>query len=196
MKGIWKNGFPLTYGGNGFGGSLQTSFMYSGNYQDTIPWYPDTIQDYVSVQSTGPFSFPANSSIDYDFAIVYARDTVGNDSPQLFQQLFENAARAKTWFDDNTFPSCVGPNKVKELVNAKNEMELFPNPTSDVINFRCSNKKTILEYVIYNAMGKQVVNNKVVNTNEIFVGNFANGIYFLKLKFVDGAIATKKFIKQ
>jgi len=191
LKGLWKDGSNITYGGNGIGGTISTKFMFSDS-----TWYPMTVADIRSLQSTGPFSFPANSSIDYDFAIVYARDTVGNDSPQLFQQLFDNAARAKTWFDDNTFPSCVGPNKVKEITKPKNELELFPNPTSDVINFRSQPGHPVKEVRIFNALGKEVYFNSIVNTNEIFVGNKAPGIYLLSLKYVDGTISTNKFIKQ
>jgi hypothetical protein len=196
LRGLWKNNNNISLGGNGIGGSIPTHFIYSGDFEDTIPWYPSNGSDIRSLQSSGPFSFPANTSIDYDFAIVYARDTVGNNSPQLFQQLFDNATRAKTWFDDNTFPSCIGPNKVDEITNPKNELELFPNPTSNVINFKCSNKVPVLEYAIFNSMGKQIAYNKVVNTNEIYVGNFANGLYFLELKFVDGSMITNKFIKN
>jgi hypothetical protein len=196
LRGFWKDGSSLTLGGNGIGGNVSTHYIYSGDFEDTIPWYPTLGDEVRSLQSSGPFSFPANSSFDYDFAIVYARDTVGNNSPQLFQQLFDNANRAKTWFDDNTFPSCVGPNKIKEIINIKNEIELFPNPTSNVINFKSSNKKPVLAYTIFNSIGKQIGYNKVVNTNEIYVGNYTNGLYFLELKYVDGSIVTKKFIKN
>jgi hypothetical protein len=49
---------------------------------------------------------------------------------------------------------------------------------------------------IFNALGKEVYFNSIVNTNEIFVGNKAPGIYLLSLKYVDGTISTNKFIKQ
>ena len=59
------------------------------------------------------------------------------------------------------------------------EVNLFPNPASDYI--KISNLNTEENYIIYDALGKQVNSGELLMDSKITVSHLEKGIYFLKL---------------
>lgn len=72
-------------------------------------------------------------------------------------------------------------------------LQMFPNPTSDILNITSANdaEKNV---VIFDMLGKQVVNTKVSN-GTIDVSNLSAGIYMVNIT-EEGKTATKKLIKK
>jgi hypothetical protein len=71
-----------------------------------------------------------------------------------------------------------------------NKVNLFPNPSSEFIQF--SGLTTKVNYTIYNILGKEVKNGIISNQEKVEVKNLNNGLYFLRLDNRN----TIKFIKQ
>ena len=66
-----------------------------------------------------------------------------------------------------------------------NEVEIesfniYPNPTSDAINI--SGLRLEQEYKIYNMLGVEISNGKVIDKDQINVSNFSSGTYVLQLE--------------
>lgn len=69
-------------------------------------------------------------------------------------------------------------------------LSISPNPSSDFISV--SNLKSTESYLIINQIGQEVKRGIISNQEKINIGNFSNGLYFLK--FENGN--TVKFIKE
>ena len=74
-----------------------------------------------------------------------------------------------------------------------NEVEIYPNPTTDFINI--SSKEKINTAEIYDINGRILLKTNKVE-DKIFLENLNAGIYLLKLQFENGSIETQKIIKR
>ncbi len=74
---------------------------------------------------------------------------------------------------------------------------LSPNPATDKIKFKSnSNSNNIVEYKIYDTLGRMVKNGTIKSSSiEINVSRLQSGIYFLNLQTTKGA-CTRKFVKE
>jgi hypothetical protein len=77
-----------------------------------------------------------------------------------------------------------------------NDLSIFPNPTSDVLNVKFNNSTTLIETAsIYDISGRLVMNAAVANQT-IDVKSLASGPYLLILKDEKGISFTQKFLKE
>jgi hypothetical protein len=67
---------------------------------------------------------------------------------------------------------------------------LFPNPVKDFLFFKSD--LNILNVKLYNILGELVFEKK--RTNQIYIGQFLKGLYFIKAEFDNGIEITNKFI--
>ena len=79
----------------------------------------------------------------------------------------------------------------KSLVYTKEvfNLDIFPNPTSDIVNIRLKSDKSQTYTVnIYNSMGESVKQESIFSARElnksISLFNYANGVYLVKV--IDG----------
>lgn len=87
-------------------------------------------------------------------------------------------------------------NSIKEITELKTEMEIFPNPSSTVLNISASMEgKYSLQ--IFNELGETVFANENVNTKtSVSVQQFNAGIYFAKMISTNGKQMVKKFVVE
>lgn len=74
----------------------------------------------------------------------------------------------------------------------KSQIKVFPNPTSDYLNI--DTKDEIEEIHIYDSLG-QLIKIIITPKNNINIGQFAKGIYYIKIKTIS-TTETKKIIKN
>ncbi|HLS31455.1 MAG TPA: T9SS type A sorting domain-containing protein [Flavobacteriaceae bacterium] len=74
----------------------------------------------------------------------------------------------------------------------KNEVSVYPNPASNVLNIALEGKAQV---EIYSILGKRVVQTEVQNQKAIAVDNLISGVYLVKI-IQDGKAVTKKLIIQ
>jgi hypothetical protein len=73
-----------------------------------------------------------------------------------------------------------------------NQVSIYPNPTSDILNFQTN--EDINQLKIYSITG-QLLQSFEKPAKQINLSNFTQGIYKLKLD-INGKIITKKLIKK
>jgi len=70
------------------------------------------------------------------------------------------------------------------LINDLNneDIEIFPNPTSRILNFVLKNRDEILSISIYNENGQLLKSQYIINGNSIDLDEFQNGLFYLSIK--------------
>jgi ligand-binding sensor domain-containing protein len=74
----------------------------------------------------------------------------------------------------------------------ENEITLFPNPSENYIKIENSRQIIISKYEIIDITGK-TVQNGLYSSNQIYISNLSNGVYFIKL-YTDNTFIQKKFV--
>ncbi|MBK6341379.1 MAG: T9SS C-terminal target domain-containing protein [Flavobacteriales bacterium] len=121
LRSIWKNGVPMTHGGNGFdasGNGVRTFYMFPGD-TDPVGWgtncvpqgsWSDDDRTFVDrrfVQSAGPFTLEPGAFNNITVGVVYARSPVGGAINSL-EPLRVADDKAQALFD-NCFKILDGP---------------------------------------------------------------------------------------
>lgn len=132
-------------------------------------------------------SFIADSS--YSYIII------GNFFDDSNTDTLDSNKQAYYYLDDVCVSSdsnnCAGFVGIEEL-EVNDQFKIFPNPARNYIYIN-SEKKEILEFIILDMVGDELINGNFIGSTEIELDNFYNGIYFLKVK--DGRnVMFKKFI--
>lgn len=204
LSGKWQDGTIFTIGGTGYGGVTPTPVVFpdfpynsSGWSEVTVPTVPG---DRRSLMSSGPFTFLPGSKIDFDFAIVWSRDT---SLPYLSQASFDknlnDNLKIKQWFLQDSFPSCLTlppGTAVQEVNQQANEITISPNPTSGTFQIT-SEELRITNVAIYNVLG-EIVLDLLINqstSQPINLSSQPNGVYFVQVK-TEKEIITEKIVIQ
>ena len=121
LRSIWKNGVPMTHGGNGYdasGNGVRTYYMFPGD-TDPVGWGTNcvpqgnwvdedrTFVDRRFVQSAGPFTLQPGAFNNITLGVVWARSPVGNAISSL-SPLRVADDKAQALFD-NCFKILDGP---------------------------------------------------------------------------------------
>ncbi|WP_411893518.1 T9SS type A sorting domain-containing protein [Winogradskyella sp. A2] len=75
-----------------------------------------------------------------------------------------------------------------------NKLNLFPNPTSDILNFNLGNDVEVKNISVFDLKGRQI-NLKASSNNTIDVSELVSGLYIIRLK-TDNGNFSKKFFKN
>ena len=83
-----------------------------------------------------------------------------------------------------------------ETMKIKNEVQLFPNPTSSQLNFKISNANYCETNVMVTNMNGEVVLKKIVvgETSSVDVSALAAGNYCISFSSLQNATTVKKFV--
>ncbi len=76
--------------------------------------------------------------------------------------------------------------------NSLSQFSIYPNPTTGYLNIEYP--KELLSITVFNQIGQKVLTFN--NTKTVDISSLANGMYFVKLKAIDGATTTKKVVKN
>lgn len=202
MTGFWKDGTPFTCGGDAYGGSIPSKFVYPSDTYTTgscgaASWTESGAGnvggDRRYVISSGPFTFQPGEVVEVEFAHVTSFDSITNDPLAKLDQDMQNL---KSLYNSGTINSC---SAVSLKENDKSiEFQLFPNPTSSMLTVssdQFTNGTTNIS--ISDVLGKTVLNTESKNTHQINlnVSELSSGVYFLKVNS-EGNSSIKKFVKE
>jgi hypothetical protein len=108
MTGLWADGSPITYGGNGYGGSQRTNYTFTGDPSIATEWSECNQQtgakivagDRRFVQTSGPFTFLPCASEIITIGVVFVDPAggVGSNCPS-FSFIDPAADKAKALFN-------------------------------------------------------------------------------------------------
>jgi hypothetical protein len=210
LRGKWKQGQNVTFGGNGFGGTRQTNYMFSGG---TDPDFPGECWDEKSagnrpadrrfLQSTGPFILRPGQVQRITVGVVWARTTSGGAGAPCqgaagsLQLLKLASDKAQTLFNNN-FKILDGPNAPDiEIQELHEELVLkFLNTNSDKVeNYTEKYKDANNKELTYKFEGYLVYQLKdaTVNTGDLDNIDKARLMFQCDMKNNRGQIINKVF---
>ena len=118
MTGFWKDGTPFTCGGNAYGGSIQTNYVFPGDPNGTVSsdpanlcgnWFETaTPNDRRFMQSAGPFTLLPGAVNYVTFGLPWAR-TTSSGAPKASIPLLKIADDKAQALFDNCFQVLSGP---------------------------------------------------------------------------------------
>lgn len=219
LKGRYKNGQKLMYGGSGYAGeenvsNIEADYAFSWDSDPThigtngidpgYGWSMQTLCDTctipslasaMGVGSTGPFTLAAGQSKKVVLGLISTFD----DSPTIKERVEKNREQAKLlkqWYDAGQLP-CVMPVLSVDEFAADHKLTLFPNPATDRIRITSDALPLHTPFEIYDMNGRVLIAGKSSANGyiDIDVNGLSKGIYYVKLTFRDAYPKTQKFIK-
>lgn len=121
--------------------------------------------------------------------------TLGNVFSSFYQANIDNTT-TQDYFIDYIAGQASIVLSTLSLPNVQNnhfELEVYPNPTSDVVHIKSSVKAK--SYSIYDLLGKLISSDKIKD-NSIDMSHLSSGEYLLVLKFEGNISSTEKIIRQ
>jgi hypothetical protein len=211
MKGNWKDGTPFTCGGNGYGGTTNTNWAYSGdpnnNGVNTDPsnicgyWIESGMAgDRRMILSSGPFTLNAGQMQEVEYAFVTSFDSTSAFSGSMsLGKLKTDIQKVNVFYNQINKPNCLQAITVGITEVAKqNDFVLFPNPAKSLITISSNIiGNTKITYEVVDVLGKVILTNDNNNSNNfaININDLNSGIYFLRLQ-VNNSVVVKKFVKE
>ncbi|MDB5282500.1 MAG: hypothetical protein JWO06_1575 [Bacteroidota bacterium] len=196
LSGFWNDSTPFTFGGNGYGGSVPTKFMFYGNplsnsWNDRTSGLPPG--DRRVTGGFGPQSFPAGATKKFDYAFIASFDTRSHRF--IIIDTLKRDADIIQAFYDSTISACraavVLPTASNKLSNDL-KLLVYPNPASSVLFVEASDRLTGMELT---DMPGQVLITKQLDSKNISldISHLSKGVYILLLK-VGSKTATRKIV--
>ena len=195
MDAKWGNsGSAFTYGGNGYGGTNPTQFLYDDftNWSEISEGNPPGDRRMLLTTSPGL----ADGSIrpgfqgNIDLAFIYARDTTYTAS---VDSLFVVADSVQTFFDNRITGTCQSgyltlPEQQTEDVN----VQVYPNPTHSKFMIEAPG---VFDMEIYDISGKLISKANGVLPNQSIEAPEQTGIYLVKIILNNDSTSQKLIVK-
>ncbi len=124
MTGFWKDGSPFTFGGNAYGGTQPSTFVYDGDPVKGLGWTERSAGnlpgDRRFLQSAGPFTLKPGAVNEITFGMPWAQSPTKGGNIQSLELLYSADDKAQALFN-NCFKLLDGPEApemtVQELDN-------------------------------------------------------------------------------
>jgi hypothetical protein len=206
MQGMWKDSTYHTCGGNAYGGSTRTKYVYPWNNYLGNPcgtWTELTAGNLAGdrryIQSSGPFNLPAYGNTEVEYALVWSVDSSATTNRNIasVNKLLVDVRKIKSFY--NSGPgNCLQP--ITLNVNSqelKNDFSIYPNPANSALYIHSESGLGKCNIVITDILGKLVLETKNDNlyNQSLNIESLTNGVYFLNIKSEKGQ-TVKKFVKQ
>ncbi len=205
MTGLWKDGTPFTCGGNGYGGSIPTSFVYPSNTYTNGPcgsatWDDTGVPgDRRLILSSGPFTLNAGQMQEIEYAFVTSFDSSMANAPMLpLAKLKTDIQKINMFYNQLNKPNCLQALNVGVTeVLKQNDFMLYPNPAKSLITLQSGIEGNVkIDYEVVDVLGKTVMQDQShANSFTANVSDLTTGIYFVRLK-LNNSLVVKKFVKE
>jgi hypothetical protein len=193
-----KDNTPFVNNGtNGYGSGPVTHYLFSGIPYTNQGWTETSAGnnpgDRRLLISSGPSDLPPGSATSVEYAIIYSHyDDAPNGANTSFALNNAYVDSVTSWYNAQAFPSCYNPTSVVETPGGIGKLNVYPNPTTNMVTINIGGKSDALDYCVTDMAGKTVMCGK---GNTINLDGFANGMYLLYAQNNDGVFYTK-LIKQ
>jgi hypothetical protein len=143
MTGYWKDGTPFTCGGNGYGGTVQTNYVYTADsYTNGVcgatPWFESTVPgDRRMILSSGPFTLNAGQMQEVEYAFVTSFDSSMTGGMAALPKLKSDIQKINTFYNQLSKPNCFSTiTGIEEEADRQDDFEIYPNPAKNYFNVR------------------------------------------------------------
>ncbi len=217
LTGYWRDGTPLTYGENGYGGTQQTPYIYPGNPETQEGWtmqsdylVPDVSERYflASTDNLGFYEYPSGF-LQFGLAPLRPQQTRKKTIAFTFYQddtenTLTNAQSARDslykWYNlsGEEFPEnriSLGESCFQNTFTPPPPVEpaepvvpLYPNPAQDFITIRLAQKE--MNFIkIYNISGQLLLEQEVVYS-------FDNAEFIMETEFDVSTLPVGLYVVQ
>ncbi len=194
LQALWKDSTPFTYGGYGYGGEQAVKYIFSGDPVSGEGWTEENAGnepgDRRGLIVSGPHNLNPGDTLHLEYALVFARDYQGDH--------LSSVALLKTRIQEvrDFYQNALG---IENSEGFKYELNLFPNPFTDVLNieFSPTGQQSEISYSVFDILGEKVLDGSISGEilNTLDFSNLKAGIYFIR--FNDGKnIFTRKVIRE
>ncbi len=171
--------------------------IFSAYYQNK--WFPGTPKFYIYRSFYDAVELPSGSIIACGFSDRYDYD-VKKDSIRDFH--------TEAWLYKVDKNGCLNPKDCKTTVSTKEEnnlqkieenVQIFPNPTNDLVNIVVAENQQLDNIEIYDISSKRLKYFSFQNNETkalISLPENASNLYFVKVKTKSGVVSVKKVMKM
>jgi hypothetical protein len=208
LHGRWKDGTPLTYGGNGYGGVTAARFAFPdgtdplgvGVGGSPQPAWSETSAgntpaDRRTLSSMGPITLEPGMHQDLFLALVYARATAGGPSASV-QALQARVDSVRTFLYNNSYwgvidfdnlfdqsPICMTNYSVQVGEHEIVSLQLYPNPASTSFTLQASMDMGGQLLLLRDLTGRIVAKHRLSQgLNGIDIASIACGVYTCEVR--------------
>ncbi|MCC6372156.1 MAG: T9SS type A sorting domain-containing protein [Bacteroidia bacterium] len=207
MAGKWKDASPFTYGGDAYGGVKPTNYVYTGNPVTNSGWTESSAGNLAGdrriIFSSGPFTFPANSKIEWAYAVVFSQDTAQsvNTITQFNSRVQRDVRNVRYYDQQHQMPLCTPALTIttgaKEFKGSVLNGVVYPNPAQHKISIELTEKVNHAVIKLSDVSGRLL---KEISANDfskttLDVSDLPGGVYFVEVKS-GNYVLTQKVIKN
>jgi hypothetical protein len=209
MRGLWRDGTPLLYGGIGYVfGLLNAQYVYPGMSDPLLsgtdgidPNYPieggwteenEDIQggDRRILGSSGPFTFAPGDVQYIDLAYIFARES--HDEEESVLETLQRYADEVEGMHCEPLPLIVLSD---EVANEPKPLNIYPNPAREEIAFDLQITQATM--TIFDITGKEVKQAQLQGGNErLNIENLESGIYLIRVESADSVYHGKFVVEK
>jgi len=206
LQGKWRDGTPLTYGGNGYDeeSTNYTNFAFNGDPVTQLGWTevtpngsgsnPNPPGDRRGLLSAGPFTLPAGGTICIDIALPFAQDLEGNNITSV-TMLKQKAEAIQQFYDNQQYEmTCTENVGVIEKEINRAALQVFPNPTRG--QFTVTSKSIIENIELYDMLGQKVYTNTPKKQALQIDITLSRGLYLYRAVLQDGSVSSGRILVQ
>jgi hypothetical protein len=177
LKGLWKDSTSLTYGGNGYGGSVPTSLTYTGDPVTLAGWSERSVNatpgDVRMLGSTGPYTVAPGAYITVDVAYIYAPNASTNNLNAV-TTLKSSADNVRSFYNNTIALS-------NDEKRSAPTLQVYPNPAQGSVTVKVPVIGEPFSIRLFDLQGNLVINVESKETIDLDVSGFSNGIYYLSV---------------
>ena len=143
LQGKWRDSTNFTCGGNAYGGTIPTKFVYPwSNYQNNLCGSWSEVSggnlpgDRRFILASGPFNLPAKGMTEVEYALVWSVDSSATTNQNIASanKLISDVQKIRSFYK-GTIPSCIssiniGVNETEDLSPL---ITVYPNPSTSYI---------------------------------------------------------------
>ena len=93
------------------------------------------------------------------------------------------------------YPTIIGCNGLGIDMNTLEAVNIYPNPVQETLSFEFNQNSNVKKLIIFDLLGKKIIDQYDNTTKEIYVGELNPGVYLIKFN-IDEIIYQQKFIKE
>ncbi|MFT5823635.1 MAG: hypothetical protein ACI8ZM_004897 [Crocinitomix sp.] len=193
MAGRWLDGTSFTYGGNGYGGDVETDFLYDGlptadTWSEVSEENPGGERKMMMSNQHYGGVFRPFEELCYDYAIVYSAE---GDHLENVANVVELAEDAKAFYLSDGEPYC--NSIVLGIDESKTSLafDVYPNPSTGTFTIEADGVYTAS---IYALDGRQVYRSTELEGNSIIQTEFANGTYLVVVDHANGEVSNQLIV--
>jgi hypothetical protein len=207
LQGKWRDGTDLTYGGNGYGGTEPTNFVFPGLPEQPGGWteweeLPEYTFDRRLLLNYGPFTLQPGAVNEVLTAYSYYRGP-GSHLDQA-SGLYDQMALIQSFADacfipENTpgFPECDAlPVTAPQVEARQQELRVFPNPFVDWLTVELPEEAARYQVSLFDLQGRILWQAELASGQQrLQLPNLPAGLYLLRAQSGQSAPMVAKVVR-